>query len=256
VVEIPHVKFNHGGTRNLGISECRGAYVALLVQDAIPSSPDWLTNLVTPLLSDDRLAGTYARQVPRSDASAVTRHYLLKWAATSLEHRVAYVDNPATFDALPPANRLQVCTFDNVCSCIRRAVWGRIPFKATPIAEDLEWAHDVLLAGHGLAYVPDAVVVHSHERSARYELSRTYLLHQRLRSLFGLATIPDLPSLIRSLMTTIPSHLKWTVNGSSGTVTPRALARALALAFAFPLGQYLGSRSIDTGRELLNVKGV
>ena len=35
-----------------------------------------------------------------------------------------------------------------------------------------------------------------------------------------------------------------------------ALPRALALAVAMPLGQYLGARSADTGRELLRVRGV
>ena len=55
---------------------------------------------------------------------------------------------------------------DNVCAAIRRSVWTAIPFRSTPIAEDVEWGREVLLAGHGLAYVPDAVVEHSHDRSA------------------------------------------------------------------------------------------
>src|SRR5256885_445805 len=80
-----------------------------------------------------------------------------------------------------------------------RSIWERPPFGSTPIAEDLEWAREVLLAGHRLAYVPRAVVVHSHDRSARYELARTYLLHRRLFELFQLRTIPDVPSLARAV---------------------------------------------------------
>ena len=63
------------------------------------------------------------------------------------------------------------------------------------MAEDLEWARDVLLAGHALVYAPAAVVVHSHERSARHELRRTRLVHARLAELFDLRLVPDVPCL-------------------------------------------------------------
>ena len=39
-------------------------------------------------------------------------------------------------------------------------------------------------------------------------------------------------------------------------MTLKHLPRALALAVAMPLGQYLGARSADSGRELLRVRGV
>ena len=41
----------------------------LLVQDAEPRSNTWLSALVQPLMNDERLAGSFSRQVPRSDAS-------------------------------------------------------------------------------------------------------------------------------------------------------------------------------------------
>ena len=193
LLQIPAATFNHGETRNAAIVESRGALVVLLVQDAVPDSPRWLDNLVRPLLADERLAGTYARQQPRADASAITRYYLGQWLAASPTPRTSYVASREAFDRLAPYDRFTACVFDNVCSCVRRSVWTRHPFKATPIAEDLEWARDVLLAGHGLAYVPEAVVVHSHDRPARYELMRTYLAHQRLRALFGLGDDPGRP---------------------------------------------------------------
>ena len=53
----------------------------LTVQDALPASPSWLAALVGPLLEDPTLAGTWARQQARADASRVTSHYLSRWAA-------------------------------------------------------------------------------------------------------------------------------------------------------------------------------
>ena len=236
LLEIDPGDFNHGTTRNAGVAACRGELVALLVQDALPAGDDWLENLTAPLRDDPRLAGTCARQLPRPAASAVTRHYLAGWAAAAAEPRVMEVRDARAWSDLAPAERLALCTFDDVCSCIRRSVWERLPFRATAIAEDVEWARDALLAGWRLAYVPQASVVHSHERSARHELRRTRATHRRLGDLFGLRTVPTARHLLRAFAATVPLHarLAWR--------RPAALPRALALAVAWPLGQYLGGR--------------
>ncbi len=185
------------------------------------------------------LAGTYARQVPRPDASPVVHAYLSRYPATGSAPRRQSIASPAEFDALTPGERLAACTFDNVCSCIRREVWERHPFKAAPIAEDLAWAREVMLAGYDLAYVPDAAVVHSHDRSAGYELRRTYLVHQQLRRLFGLATVPTAAHLARAIAVSAVAHARWTLGGPGPTgARLTRLPRALALAVAMPLGQY------------------
>lgn len=232
LIAIPPASFDHGATRNLAIEQAQGDLIALLVQDAVPASDTWLAALTAPLRADARLAGTFARQIPRSDASAITRRYLDRWAGASPTPRTMTVAGVEEFDALAPAARLERCTFDNVCSCIRRSVWRRHPFRPTPIAEDVEWARDVLLAGHRLAYTPEAAVIHSHDRSAQYEFARTYVLHRRLHELFGLRTIPTSVGLARAVVSTLGTHLRC-----------EASARAIALAVAWPLGQYLGALS-------------
>lgn len=237
LAEVDAAVFNHGTTRNLGVERGRGELVVLLVQDAVPASDRWLAALTHPLLEDPTVAGTYARQVPRADASGLTRYYHAHWLAASFEPRVSRVAGRAAFEALPPLERYRVAVFDNVCSCIRRSVWRRFPFRPTPIAEDLVWAREVLLAGFGLAYVPEAVVEHSHERSVRYEFTRTRLVHEKLAELFDLALVPDGVHLCRAVATSTAVHLRVV-----GSWSPRAVARALGLAVAYPLGQYLGAR--------------
>ncbi len=237
LVRVERRAFDHGLTRNLGVETARGAFVVLMVQDAVPASPGWLASLVAPLIDDASIAGTYARQVPRPDASRLTRAYLARWTAASADPRPPQRLTPEAFARLSPAERLHACVFDNVCSCLRRSVWAAHPFKATPMAEDLEWARDVLLAGYALAYVPAAVVVHSHERSARHELTRTRLLHARLAELFDLRLVPDLSCLVRAMAANTAAHARLAEWGR-----PAAAARAMALAIAWPLGQYLGAR--------------
>jgi rhamnosyltransferase len=244
-VSIPPDAFDHGATRNLAIERSRGELIVLTVQDALPVSDCWLDALTAPLREDASLAGVFARQAPRRDASGVTRRHLERWAGAAQSPRTMAVGSEAEYHALPPADRLALCTFDNVCSCIRRSVWLAHPFRPTPIAEDLEWARDVLLAGHRLAYVPAAVVIHSHERPVAYEFERTRLLHRRLYELFGVRTIPSALDLGRAIASTLPAHLR-----------SETSARAAALAVVWPLGQYLGARSAVRGSALPRPKSV
>jgi rhamnosyltransferase len=246
--------FNHGETRNQALRAVDTELAVMIVQDALPTSPRWLETLVRPLCDDTSLAGTWARQRPRPDASRLTAFYLSQWVGAQPDGRIVGPVTALSLAAMEPAQRHLLCAFDNVCACIRMSVWRQHPFRRTRIAEDLEWALSVLQAGHRIAYVPDAEVVHSHDRTAVYELRRTYLVHQRLQALFGLSTIPDAPALVRAIALTLPLHLRLAAGERRGRLG--ALARAVRLAIALPVGQYLGARSARERREFLQVRGV
>jgi rhamnosyltransferase len=244
LIEIEPDSFNHGVTRNRAIAESRGEQVILLVQDAIPASPDWLRHLVDPLRRDPSLAGTFARQLPHPDASRLTRWALSGWTGARSEPWISAIDDHQAYTAMPPMERYLSCVFDNVCSCVQRSVWQEHPFPCTPIAEDIEWAQEVLLSGYRLAYTPQATVLHSHDRSLRYELARTYQTHQRLYQLFGLRTVPSLKHLMRAWPATIKAHLSCLRNGPGPRPGPAGVLRALGLALVWPVGQYLGVRAV------------
>ena len=257
VVQIPPQSFDHGLTRNLGLSCCRGQLLVLLVQDAIPADHRWLEALTAPLrqAGSEGIAGSWARQLPSPDADALTRFYLKHWIASSDQPRVAALDGPDDLWRRSPWERYLLCSFDNVCSCIRRDVWRTHPLRRAAIAEDLSWAREVLLAGHQLVYTPAAAVIHSHQRPARHELRRTYLAHQRLRTLFGLRTVPTPLHLAGAIAATLASHAA-TLARQPGPRRSGQARRALTLSLALPLGQYLGALSADAGLPLLATEGV
>jgi GT2 family glycosyltransferase len=186
----------------------------------------------------------------------MTRCYLQRWVAGAAMRRTVTLTRDE-FDEMPPLARLERCAFDHVCAAVRRAVWLRHPYRPTPIAEDIEWAREVLLAGHRLAYVPEAVVIHSHDRGAGYEYARTYLLHHRLHELFEVSTIPTRRALMRSIALSVAVHLRW----RSGSAAPidrgiAGLARAVTLGVALPLAQYRAGAAARRGRPLDRVWGV
>jgi rhamnosyltransferase len=250
---IDPAEFDHGATRNRAIALCRGELVALLVQDAVPVGEGWLGELAAPLLEDGRVAGSFARQLPRPDAGVLARRALERWIAGRDEPHASGPMTAEEFDGLSPGARMLAATFDNVCSCVRRSVWERIPFARTPIAEDLEWGREVLRAGHRLVYAPRAAVLHSHDRSLAYELGRTYLLHRRLHELFDVRLVPDRRALARSFRVTLPEHLA----AARGELRrPLRALRTLGLALAWPYGQYLGGRAAAERRDLLRPRGI
>jgi rhamnosyltransferase len=236
VLQIDPASFDHGLTRNLAIEHAAGDLIVLLVQDAVPAADDWLDALTRAFDRDDRLAGVFARQIARPDASSLTRLYLSRWIGASDTPRVMEPTTESALAALPPHARLERCTFDNVCSCIRRCVWTRHRFRSTRFAEDLAWARDVLLAGYRLAYVPGAAVIHSHDRSPWYEFLRTYEAHRAMYELFELRTIPTLSALARAVVSSARLHAR-----------AEQTLRAAALAVAWPAGQYLGALSARRG---------
>jgi len=246
VLQTTAAQFNHGRTRNQAIAASSGTFIVLLSQDATPADEHWLEALVSPLRRRSARAGSFARQVARPDAGVIARHYHAHWAASGRAPVVARIDSVAAFEAMRPLERMRHCTFDNVCSCLRRDVWEAHPFTDTPIAEDLAWARQVLLAGHELAFAPEAVVLHSHARPAEYEFERTALLHYELHRLFGVRTVPTWPALARSLASTGALHLQLRRQAPPG-VPVESLPRALALAVAWPLGQFIGGRRAVRG---------
>ena len=166
VHEIPPGSFNHGETRNVGARLASGEITVFTVQDALPVDDRWLEELTRPLRRESSLAGTYARHIPYDSAPPHQRFYI--------EHRYGpapRMQRASTTEELTAATVL----FSNVSSAIRRSLLEEFPFASDiVVGEDLEWCGRVLLAGYEVAYVPEAVVRHSHDYTLADALKRYF----------------------------------------------------------------------------------
>jgi rhamnosyltransferase len=236
-LSIPRSEFNHGGTRNLGISEARGEFVAMIVQDAVPADESWLGALVENLAADERVAGAYSRQIPRPDCNPFTRHGLETHYTNLPERREQAIGDLARYEALPPSRKLELIAFDDVSSCIRRSAWERHPFRQLSFGEDLEWSERVLKAGYRIVYEPRSAVVHSHNRSAIYEMKRAYATHKLLGELAGFRALPSVGDLLARLPGLVRQRWKLAEAAGGGR---RLYAQAVTRSVGDQLGVFLG----------------
>lgn len=204
VLNVPKEEFNHGGTRNRGFAEARGEFVAMTVQDAVPANELWLQGLVENLANDERIAGVYSRQIPRADCNPFTRHALENHFTNLPERREQKIEDLAAYETLPPPKKLELVTFDDVSSCIRRSVWEEHPYEHLSFGEDIEWSQRVLKAGYKVVYEPKSAVIHSHDRSAIYEMKRAYAVHKLLGELLGFRALPS----FREFRTRLPGLIQ------------------------------------------------
>jgi rhamnosyltransferase len=233
ILNIPKSAFNHGGTRNLGISEARGEFVATIVQDAVPADESWLQGLVENLANDEMVAGAYSRQIPREDCNPFTRYALENHFTNLPRRREQVIEDLARYEDLPPPRKLELVTFDDVSSCLRRSVWEKHPFKELSFGEDLEWSERVMKEGYRIVYDPRSAVIHSHNRSSLYEMKRAYVAHKLLGELLGFRAMPSFGDLIVRLPGLIRRRWKLANGG-------RHYAKAVTLSVADQAGVFLG----------------
>jgi len=242
IIEIAPWEFNHGKTRNNGVKEAEGEYVVLITQDAEPANDRWLKSMLRNF-SDSAVAGVYCRQIPRDDADPITKRRLNEWVTGRKERSENRIEDWSRYKGLPPMEKYLFCNFDNVCSCIRKEVWEKIPFEETYFAEDIGWSKRVLEAGYTIVYEPDAAVYHSHNRSAWHEYQRTYVCHRRLYELFGLQTVPSFRDACGATFKNITMEGKYICRAESNFYRrTRLLPQLPFLSLCAVFGQYLGAR--------------
>ena len=134
-----------GKSINIGIRNTSAPFIVLLSAHCIPSSNNWLGDLVQDIQSNPNVAGAYGKQLPMSFTSPSDKRDLL----------ICFGDDMKLQTKDP--------FFHNANSIIRRSVWETHQFdEMLSNIEDRAWAHIVQQSGHKILYTSRSSVYHYH----------------------------------------------------------------------------------------------
>lgn len=171
VLGIPPHTFNHGATRNLGVSEAKGEYVLLTVQDAYAANNRWIKMMLDHFLKDPEVAGVCGQQIVPHDPDK-NPHEWFRPYSTPVPKVVHYKD-PVIINTLALQELYKVCGWDNVNAMYRKEILEKHPFRRISFAEDMAWAKEVVSAGQKIVYDYNCRVYHYHHSTEEYTYKRT-----------------------------------------------------------------------------------
>ncbi len=152
---LPH-DYNPSRVMNQGMALAGTDTVIFLNADATPQGPHWLRPLATAL-ADPRNAAVFGRQIPRPDCAAVFAH--------DYERCFGEPRESAGWDHF----------FSMVSSGLRKEIWAQRGFlESMQYSEDDEYTRWCRTAGHAVVYVPESVVMHSHNYTPRQAYKRSF----------------------------------------------------------------------------------
>jgi rhamnosyltransferase len=156
VIHIRADEYVPGPVLNRAIAAARGELVVFQNSDVVPLAPDVLDRLVGAF-ADPAVQAAFCRQIPYPDASSWVRR----------DYAAAF---PARGEA-PAWLPLSLCM-----AAMRRSIWAARPFYGAAWgSEDVEWGRWARRAGHRIAYLPDAPVMHSHDYTLRQLYGRMFV---------------------------------------------------------------------------------
>ena len=154
IVHIDPAEFTFGRSLNLGMAAASREMTVIASAHVYPVYPDWLERLLEPF-ADPKLAIAYGKQRGDERSRFSEQQVFARW----------YPDKPDLHQAGPFCN--------NANAAIRRSVWdGHHYDESLTALEDLAWARWVQGRGYGIAYIPEAEVVHIHNETAAGVMNR------------------------------------------------------------------------------------
>ena len=206
VKRIDKNKFHHANTRNEAVLLADFDNIVFTVQDAVPCSGSWLSELERSLCETD-VAAVYTDQIPHDDATPYARFEIESISkARGGKQKIQQIESLKVFKEMPYDEAYRSIGLDNVCAIYRKELLVKIPFPEVDFAEDMAWAFKNIVLGHRLMYQPDIKVKHSHNRSPEYAFNRQVInslwcakIMNRVKDDLSFVTIRDLMSLTRSV---------------------------------------------------------
>lgn len=167
VFHVTRETFDHGATRDAGIQKSDADVCVLMTDDALPYDSRLLENLCRALMREERIAVSYAKQLPDKDCGIIER--FTRSFNYPEESRIKTVEDI-------PELGIKTYFCSNVCAAYKRERYLSLGgfTKKTIFNEDMIFAAGAMKEGYAVAYAADAKVVHSHNYSGRQQFHRNF----------------------------------------------------------------------------------
>ena len=163
---ISKEEFDHGRTRNLGVTLSDSPFFILMTDDAMPADEQLIERLLAPF-ENEAVGMVYARQLP-SDGCGVIESYTRSFN---------YPENSILKSAEDlPQTGIKTFFASNVCAAYRKAVFEELGgfIDHTIFNEDMIYGRRMIDKGYKIAYAAQACVKHSHNYSGIAQLKRNF----------------------------------------------------------------------------------
>jgi rhamnosyltransferase len=188
LLEISGEEFNHGTTRNLAMQAVTGELTLMTVGDGKAYDKRVLERM-RKHFHEDEVAGVCGLQVVPHDRDKNPVEWF-RPCSEPLPKKFVFA-NANSFNALPPCQKLQAASWDNVIAMYRTHVLrDKIPFRKVTYGEDPLWATEALQSGHALIYDPSCRVYHYHLEDTEVTYKRSITMHFLRHRLFQLQPQP------------------------------------------------------------------
>lgn len=161
---IPKSEFGHGKTRQYALEKVKTEIVVFLTQDALLYDEFSVEKLVQCLISDEKIAGVYGRQMPFENTGILGRFARL--------YNYPSISKINNFDDRKKKG-IKTAFLSDSFSAYKKTMLNKIGgFPDVNFGEDTYVAAKLLMNGYKTAYCADAKVYHSHDYSLYQEYVR------------------------------------------------------------------------------------
>lgn len=197
---IPNTTFGHGKTRNLATSLASSELLLFTVQDACPSSPQWISGMVNDMLAYNLDAVCGGQAVPHdADKNPV------QWYRPLTETNHVEIVRGEEFRVWSPERQVSACRWDNVNALYKREILLKRQFKDVRFGEDMAWAKSLLNTGGTIGYAAAHKVWHYHHQHQGYTRKRVLNQLYWRQKIFGTMPASSNPPSLTSLFRTMKS---------------------------------------------------
>ncbi len=169
--QIDPNEFNHGTTRNLGVSFATGELILMTVQDAYPVNNYWIEQMLLHF-QDDSVVGVCGQQVVPHDSNKNPHEWFRpysvpkpKYVQFTCTHSIKKITSKELYD---------ITGWDNVNAMYKKSYLLDNPFEKVSFGEDMVWAKNAILNGHKIVYDYSCRVFHYHHSTIEYTYKRTF----------------------------------------------------------------------------------